>query len=328
MHRIARVFFLVIVALILSGMAQEMECQTVESRCEFWLDLYRGEPVYYEDMLEDLATVRVVYLGERHTLPHHHDLQEQIIVSLLEDGSELAVGLEMLPAELQPVLDEYNAGNLTFEEMAEQTAWEDHWSNYEQYRGPIEAAHKAGAPILALNAHRDVVREVALNGLAGLDSTMLKRVPGQIDTDQPEYQRELSKVMMVMAHVTGHEGMMQCMFEAQVVRDETMADGVTRFLESAEGEGRKMVVLCGGGHVSYGYGIPSRVRARLPDVSDRIVIFSESGDVVLSEREKAMSRPIEITHAQVRENGAPYADYLHARSLAPDEEESDTEEPE
>jgi hypothetical protein len=48
------------------------------------------------------------------------------------------------------------------------------------------------------------------------------------------------------------------------------------------------------------------------------VIFSESGDVVLSEREKAMSRPIEITHAQLRENTVPYADYLHARSLAPD----------
>lgn len=309
------------------GPASGAFAQAESERCDFWLDLYSGEPVPYEEMLEDLATVQVIYLGERHTLMRHHDLQERIIADLLAGGSELAVGLEMLPAEVQPVVDAYNRGDLTFYELADSTAWEDTWGNYEQYRGPIEAAHEAGAPILALNAHRDVVRAVAMGGIAAMDSSYLERLPSRIDTDQPDYERELGRVMMVMAHVTGQDDMMKRMFTAQVVRDETMADAVARFLASPEGEGRTVVVLCGGGHVSYGYGVPSRVRARIEGVTDRIVIFSESGDVVLSEREKAMSRPIEITHAQLRENRVPYADYLHARSPAPaaaEEQEGET----
>ena len=86
-----------------------------------------------------------------------------------------------------------------------------------------------------------------------------------------------------------------------------------------------VVVLCGSGHVSYGYGVPSRVRSRIADVTDRIVIFSESGDVVLSEREKAMARAIEITHEQLRANTVPYADYLHVKALAPEVTDSEAQ---
>jgi uncharacterized iron-regulated protein len=307
---------LVIVCLAAAGACYGAGPEADEERCEIWLDLYSGEPVTYEEMVDDLAEVRVIYLGERHTLVRHHTYQEQIISDLLERGCDLAVGLEMLPAEFQPVLDRYNEGTIGFEEMAGELAWEDHWSNYEQYRQAIEIAARAGAPILALNAHQDVVRKVATTGIAGLDTAFSRRLPEVIDTDQPAYRRELLRVMMVMAHVTGESDMMQRMFEAQVVRDETMAQAIAAFLQSGPGRGRTAVVLCGGGHVSYGYGIPSRIRARIPDITDRIVIFSESGDVVLSEREKAMSRAIEVTHSQLRENRTPYADYLLARALA------------
>ena len=289
-----------------------------QERCSFWIDLYSGEPARYEEILEDLKLARVIYLGERHTLVRHHDIQEQIITDLAARGVQLAIGLEMLPAVVQATADKYNVGQLSFDDLAEEVAWEGLWNNYEQYRGAIEAGREAGAPILALNAESDLVTEVARKGFAGLDPGQAAQLPAQINTDQPDYQRELSRVMMVMAHVTGDTDMLSRMFEAQVTRDETMAEGIARFLKSPAGEGRTVVVLCGSGHVSYGYGIPSRVRARVPDVTDRIVILSESGDVVLSEREKAMARAIEVTHAQLRENSVPIADYLHAKALAPE----------
>jgi uncharacterized iron-regulated protein len=307
-------------AVVLPSLSPASEKQ---ERCSIWVDLYSGEPARYEEILDDLMLAKVIYLGERHTLVRHHDIQEQIIRGLAARGVELAIGLEMLPAVVQAAADEYNSGYLGFDDLAQEVAWEGLWNNYEQYRGAIEAGREAGAPILALNAESDLVTEVARKGFAGLDPGQAARLPAQINTDQPDYQRELSRVMMVMAHVTGDTDMLTRMFEAQVTRDETMAEGIARFLKSPPGEGRTVVVLCGSGHVSYGYGIPSRVRARIPDIIDRIVILSESGDVVLSEREKAMARAIEVTHAQLRENTVPIADYLHAKALAPEAEVSE-----
>ena len=125
---------------------------------------------------------------------------------------------------------------------------------------------------------------------------------------------------MMMVHAGMPESMMRRMFMAQVCRDETMADRLCAFLNSEAGRGRTAVVLCGAGHVSNGLGTPSRVRRRMPDVIDRIVVFSESGDVELSPAEKAMSREITITHEQLRAIDKPIADYLHAVDLKPEAE--------
>lgn len=290
-------------------------------RCGIWIDLYSGEPVRYEEMFEDLLEAGVIYLGERHTLDRHHDLQERIIGDLAAHGVEIAVGLEMLPVDVQPVLNRYSSGEITFDEFATQVGWEEIWDNYEDYRAAIEAGRSAGAPVLALNPRRELARQIAMNGIDGLDPEWAGKVPEGINTDQPDYERELMRIMMVMAHATGQTDMMRRMFEAQVVKDEVMADAIARFMLSPEGENRTVVVLCGAGHISYGYGIPSRVRSRVPGVVDRILVFSESGDVVLSEREKAMARMIEITHTQLRENQVPFADYLHAKALAPEAQE-------
>ena len=96
-----------------------------------------------------------------------------------------------------------------------------------------------------------------------------------------------------------------------------MASVLASFLLSAEGRGRTAVVVCGSGHVNYGLGTAARVRRRMPAVKERIVLFSESGDVELTPQERAAARPINVSHEQLRELGRPIADYLHAVSTKP-----------
>ncbi len=43
-----------------------------------------------------------------------------------------------------------------------------------------------------------------------------------------------------------------------------MAENVVRHLQSFPGDTRRMVVLAGGNHIRYGFGIPRRVFRRLP----------------------------------------------------------------
>ena len=134
-----------------------------------------------------------------------------------------------------------------------------------------------------------------------------------MQVDDPPYVKSLSLQMMV--HVAATPAALRPMIEAQIARDEAMAQAIATFAASAQGRGRKVLVLCGAGHVAYGLGLPARVRRRLPDSKDRVVLFSESEEVRLSPEEKAQARAIEITHEQLRELHQPLADYLWVKPL-------------
>ena len=95
------------------------------------------------------------------------------------------------------------------------------------------------------------------------------------------------------------------MVEAQIARDETMAQRLVDFLNAAGARTGAAVVLTGAGHVSYGLGMPARVRRRLPQVRDRILLFAESDDRALA---VGLPHPL-ITHDD-RVPLAPVADYV------------------
>ncbi|MDY0170407.1 MAG: ChaN family lipoprotein [Thermoguttaceae bacterium] len=279
-------------------------------RCSMWVDSYRGEPVPYEAVVDDLAGVRVVYLGERHRLVRHHEMQARIIADLAARGRRLVVGLEQIEATRQPVVDRFNAGQLDFEQLAEATDWAKRWPNYQQYRPVLEAARKANAPLVALNAPAETIRQVARGGgVEQLDPELRRQLPREMMLDDEPYARLLGIYMHV--HLAATPERLRPMVEAQIARDEHMADVLARFLQSPEGKDRMAVVVCGVGHVSYALGMPARVRRRLDDGSDRVVVFSESGDVQLTPGEQAVSRPITITHEQLRAMGRPIGDYLY-----------------
>lgn len=285
-----------------------------DGRVALWIDVYDGEPMPHEAVLDDLASVRVVYMGERHGVQRHHDLQLRVVKDLAAREVPLVLGLEQMEACYQPILDEYNEGKITFEELAERTTWQKRWSNYEIYRPIVEAAHAAGAPVLALNAKKEIVRQVAMKGIDGLDAEARKGLPPDVNLDDPMYLAKLSRIMMVHAKVT--EEFLHRMFQAQVSRDETMSYHLCQFLQSEAGRDRLAVVLCGSGHVAHGLGTPDRVRRRIPGIKDRIVVMSASGDVKLSPAMKAMMRDITITHEQIRDMKSPIADYLHVKTPA------------
>ena len=79
-----------------------------------------------------------------------------------------------------------------------------------------------------------------------------------------------------------------------------------------------MVVIAGNGHLNYGFGVPERVK-RLVDVTSRIILPSESGELQLSEAEKQQAVDIEISHEDVRFINRPIADYLSVIPIKPDD---------
>jgi uncharacterized iron-regulated protein len=279
-----------------------------------WIDVYQGEPVDYEAVVSDLATADVVYLGERHTLARHHELQRRILGDLAQRGNALMLGLEQMESFQQPHLDRYNQGQIDFEQLAAATDWSKRWQNYAQYRPILDAAQRQRIPVVALNGRAETIRQVARRGgVDRLPPTMRKELPAEMHLQDPAYERVLTLQMMVHAAATPE--MLRPMIEAQIVRDESMAAALAAFFKSQPGAKRTAIVLCGAGHVAYGLGTPERVRQRMPGVKDRVVLLSESGEVRLSPAEMAQARPTEITHEQLRAIKQPVADYLCIKPL-------------
>jgi S1-C subfamily serine protease len=65
---------------------------------------------------------------------------------------------------------------------------------------------------------------------------------------------------------------------------------VARFLESPEGEDRRMMVMAGGNHIRFGFGIPRRVFRRLP-TSYTLV---GSREIVIPEDKRELLMDVEI----------------------------------
>jgi uncharacterized iron-regulated protein len=302
------------IAMLFTRLPMTGGAETEKGRVSLWVDLYQGEPISYGSVLEDLASVQVIYLGESHSIERHHDIQAQILDDLCKSGSPVALAMEQIEAFNQPSLDRYSRGEIDFDELVKAIKWDERWNNYAQYREIVETARRHKTPVLALNARAETIRQVARSGgLDKLDAELRRELPADVELHDPLYEKLLNMQMMV--HMSASPEKLRPMLEAQMCRDEMMASVLANYLKSEEGKGRKAVVLCGAGHASYGLGTVARVRRRMPELKDRVVLLTQSGDLQLSQEEKAMAREVDITHEQLREIGRPIADYLQVRSL-------------
>jgi uncharacterized iron-regulated protein len=287
-----------------------------------WVNLMNGEPQSFSTVMDDLATAQVIYLGERHTIDRHHEIQTQVIRELHKRGIALAVGIEQMEFFNQPALDQYARGEIDFEGLAAATDWGKRWKNYPDYKGILEAAREAGAKLVALNGRNETIRAVNRSGgVANITPEQRAELPAEMQMDDPGYERLLQ--IQMMAHMSvDAASKLRPIVEAQIARDESMAEhGAQAIQPEADGTTRTLVVICGSGHVNYGLGTASRLQHRLPDSRQRIVVMSVSGEMEPVRDPNA--REIDVTLDQLKALGRPLADYL---MIVPGGEEPENQE--
>lgn len=276
---------------------------------ECWIDLARGEEADHADVIADLARADVVYVGEAHTIRRHHELQLRLLQELFALGRPLTLCLEQLEARDQPAVDRYARGEIGFAALAAEIEWEKKWRNYRDYEALCEFARAHRLPIRALNAPAAVIRAVSRGGgLAKLPVGDRAQLPAEVHLDDPAYERLMQLELAV--HMAVDPAKLRPMFEAQASRDETMAANLVAALRPTDAPKRVALVVVGAGHVRYGFGTAERVRRRLPEVTERIVLITESGELTLSAADKAASREVTISHEDLRALGRPPGDYV------------------
>ena len=293
-----------------------------DNRAEFWVDLLMAEPLEDEnDMWNDLRASDVIYLGETHRLDRHHSMQVQVLLKLLEGERPVILGLEQIEARDQKNVDRFNSGEIDFDQLAEAIEWKKQWRNYADYKELVESARDGGARIVGLNAPREIVRRVSREGVAALEPENRALLAEKLHTDDPVYEKLMNHALKV--HAAFDPDFLRNVFHAQVARDDHMAQSIVNAIsDHEEGDAKPIgVVVAGSGHIQFGLGTPDRVRFRLPQVRDRIVLMSESGDLELTPEEKAMRRAVEIHHEDIHFIRRPAGDYLYVKEWNPESTE-------
>jgi uncharacterized iron-regulated protein len=217
------------------------------------------------EILQQLEQADVIYLGETHNEVLDHQAQLKIIQELYHKNSKIAIGFEMFQCPYQTILDQYIAGNITEEQLIEQSEYNQRWGfPWEYYADILRFSQQYQLPILALNTPSEITRKVAREGLKSLTAEEQQYIPPleEIKTDNANYRQMLQEIYQQHHHDGfGNSQAFENFFLAQVLWDETMAEKVAEFI--AENPDYQVIVLVGEGHIVYDYGIPSRVERRL-----------------------------------------------------------------
>lgn len=78
-------------------------------------------------LVRALASQRAIFLGEHHPALRDHLLQAALLRRLCTGQRPVAVGLEAVQRQFQPVLDEYIAGTIGEDELFVATDWARRW---------------------------------------------------------------------------------------------------------------------------------------------------------------------------------------------------------
>jgi len=219
--------------------------------------IYRGDgtAATMDQLLAASGAAEVTFLGEPHSDPVAHYLEEELLRATWD--ARLALSLEMFERDVQYVLDEYLADLITERDLiASGRAWKNYASDY---RPLVEFAKERRMPVIAANAPRRYVDRVSRLGAASLDQL------------EPEGRRFLPPLPYANASEAYAARFARAMkehprtgsppvpdsaersLEAQSLWDASMADSIAKFLTTNPGS--RILQVNGSFHTSHQLGV-------------------------------------------------------------------------
>lgn len=219
-----------------------------------------------DKVMPKLLESRVIYVGETHDRLDHHLNQLEIIRRVYADNPNLAIGMEFFQQPFQSALDDYIAGRSDEKTFLKASEYYLRWRiDYRHYRPIMQFAREKKIPVLALDVAEEVRRKIARGETSDMTDAERAQIPAEIDRTDQGYRDMLQQIFNIHPDSADIERFI----ETQLTRDEAMAQTASAWL--TKNPGGRMVVLAGGGHLIYGYGIPNRVKRRT-GLSGAIVI--------------------------------------------------------
>lgn len=215
-----------------------------------------GKPLSFEVLLEELANVQIIYIGEQHTNGYHHTVQLKVIREFLKIDPDIVVGMEMFDRTYQPILDQWSSGQLDQKTFLQKVHWYANWKfNFELYSGILNFIKEKKIRLVGLNLPSHIPPKIATGGIESLSNEDKKYLPGNIHRSDPAH-RAYVKEIFNKHHMRGRKNF-EYFYEAQCVWEDIMAESIV-----LHRHGDRMIILTGNGHIIHKFGIPNRTFRR------------------------------------------------------------------
>ncbi len=229
----------------------------------------------FEAMVADLARADVVFIGEQHDDPSTHRLEIAILEGIARRRSQVVVALEMFERDVQQQVDDYLAGKINEADFLKNSR---PWPRYAtDYKPLIEFAKAKGWRVIAGNVPRRYASQVGKSGLSAADKLPAAErgfLAKEFSCPSDDYFKRFTEAM------GGHPGdskdapkmdaaMIERMYQAQCVKDETMAESIAQAAQAAP---NALVIHYNGSfHSDFRLGTASRTKQRLPKANIKVV---------------------------------------------------------
>lgn len=241
-------------------------------------------------MLKAATDARIVYVGETHDNPASHRVELKVLRAMNERyPGGVALGMEMFQPAQQEALDAWVAGEISEKEFLKDSGWFKQWKmDFAYYRDLLVFARQHRIPVVGLNVPNDLVEAVMDQRPEELSDEERAALP-EMDFNDP-YQRAMTEAMF-KGHDAGTADI-EGFLRVQTLWDEAMAENAARYLSSPEGQDMRLLVVAGGNHIRYGFGIPRRVFRRLP--TSYSLVGSKEIEIPEDERRKERMMDVEL----------------------------------
>lgn len=222
-----------------------------------------GQAVEPAPMLRRVADQPVILLGEQHDKADHHRWQLHTLAGLHALNPDLAIGLEMLPRRVQPVLDRWVAGELDEASFLAESDWRTLWGFDPGFYLPIlHFARLHRLPVVALNVERALIARTARDGWDAVPRSAREGV-GTPAPPNDAYRDGLIESLAAHDRPDAPPDAARRFIEAQTVWDRAMAE---RIALTRRATGRSVVAILGEGHATHRNGVPHQLAdLGLPD---------------------------------------------------------------
>lgn len=196
------------------------------------IDSQNGKSISVKSLAQKIKQADVIFIGEFHGNQASHLLEAELQSALFDLRPNQVLSMEQFNRDHQKDIDRYLDGDIGEKTFMQQS---DAWSNYAgSYRPLIEFAKQHFLPVIAANAPFQSVRCVGREGkpyLKKLTEVEKADIAKQPFLSNTAYQDKFSAFQkMAKPHGSNRKG-----YEAQLLRDNTMAESILRALKQNPG---------------------------------------------------------------------------------------------
>lgn len=194
----------------------------------------KGKEISYEKMIKTVSATDVVFFGEIHNCVISHWMELKVLEALAENNNKLKVGMEMLEADNQLIIDEYTSSTISSDRFEEECRlWPNHSTDYEPLVYYAKSHH---LPLIATNVPRRYASIVKEKGLAFLDSLSAeaKRYLPKLPIKYVENKNAQEGFALMGLLGKAKETKPQLMAQAQAIKDATMGWFIAQNLKKGE----------------------------------------------------------------------------------------------